>query len=464
MMMPGFSIQMKFIVKSRGDASPIEPWRMEISSINVEQGQFMGNTGRAQAAIQTFIDANNVYCDYHGRGYGTIYVNGVAHGTNPYGIDISTMLDLCNIDASTLQARTAPGTRLTATLNGELIAYCRGGNLATVIDLVHQGANINAQVPVDTDSHTPLFRIPAASDTLSNPDRFSPAPEGRAKKIVVQRDSDKLTTVTVDNMATITARAVGSAAVADALPDYTPDGCGAILLFHTPDHKIHGLGGLRANPALKDKVTTDGTPYPLQVNTTIGGKLFNPDEPLQISIRNAIMFKMFFDPNTSVDSPIYSAQQVIKSLMNAIAAPEGWGHDVCVHTDSWSNGDGLPVGTMCFLTTVKHIQCETDDLQKIQDALQVVMAYKKTQDENPRNLSDFKFYPFVNTMRCATRDALIKRTEVEKAAIAYAAQVPATFNDLALKVLRDNHAYQTSTGSVVLRLEGDEPTQSPSRN
>ncbi|MDI9819917.1 MULTISPECIES: hypothetical protein [unclassified Legionella] len=256
--------------------------------------------------------------------------------------------------------------------------------------------------------------------------------------VIVKRGTDILTTVEVENIEKTSANEI-AANIAN-FPAYKPDGCGAILLFHTPDHQIHGLGGLRANPALKDKLTSDETRFPPQVNTTIGGRLIDPEKPLQESIMNAIKYKMFFDANTPGNSPIYKEQQIIKSLITTIETSAGWASDVCVHTDSWKNDD-TSVGTMCFLTGIKHINCSNEDLREIENALQTIMDYKKSQGEQPRNLSDFKFYPFINTMKNATSGYLIERTELEKAEIAHKNKAFVTFNDLCLETFRVNGSY-----------------------
>ncbi len=258
---------------------------------------------------------------------------------------------------------------------------------------------------------------------------------------IVKRGTDILATVEVEKVTTTTADEIMlQASVNSEIPAYKPDGCGAIILFHTPDHKIHGLGGLRDNSALKDLLTTEGTAFPPQVNTTIGRRLFDSQKSVMESIMNAIKFKMFFDANTPIDAPIYAAQQVIKSLITAIEASEGWNNEFCVHTDRWENSDKT-VGTMCYLTGIKHINCTDDELTKIEEALKTIMDYKKSQGEQPRNLSNFKFYPFINTMKNATSEYLIKRTELEKAEIAHQNKAFVTFNDLCLETFRVNGTY-----------------------
>lgn len=259
---------------------------------------------------------------------------------------------------------------------------------------------------------------------------------------IVKRGSDMLITVDVENAAKTTATEIATSATTNSeIPAYKPDGCGAILLFHTPDHHVHGLGGLRDNFALKNELTVDNSPFPPQVNTTIGGGyLFDADQPLRESIMKQIKNKIFFNPATPKDSPIYGEQETIKSLIKTIESSEGWTNDVCVHTSYWQNDDGT-TGTMCYLTAIKHINCTHEDLEKIVSALKTIMEYKHTQGESPRNLSNYQFYPFINTMQNATAEYLIKRTELEKAQIAYQQKAPVTFNDLCLETFRINDTY-----------------------
>lgn len=245
------------------------------------------------------------------------------------------------------------------------------------------------------------------------------------------------------------------------VPRYNPDGCGAILLFHTPDHQIYGLGGLRNNPALADKLTNDGKPFPAQINTTIGGKLFDANKPLDESIINAIKYKMFYE-SSSCESPAVShAQQIISALIEAIKAPQGWGSYFCVHTDSWKDKNDS-IGTMCFITGIKHINCTFEDLEKIESAFETIMNYKKSQGEAERNLSNFKFYPFLNTMRNATIEYLITRTELEKAEVAYSQKAFVTFNDLCLEAHRINNSFSRYESSVDLTLPNEDPALIPS--
>ena len=162
---------------------------------------------------------------------------------------------------------------------------------------------------------------------------------------------------------------------------------------------------------------------------------------------NAIKYKTFFEPNVLEDSPIYEAQQVIKSLIASLEKPEGWSKDVCVHTDYWENQD-QSIGTMCFLTQMKHIHCTNDDLKTIEKALKTIMDYKTSQNENPRNISNFNVYPFLQTMKTATVEFMIKHTEIEKAEIAIKNKALVTFNDLCLETFRANSSYTDFSNGI----------------
>ena len=71
----------------------------------------------------------------------------------------------------------------------------------------------------------------------------------------------------------------------------------------------------------------------------------------------------------------------------------------------------------------------------------------------PRNLSNFKLYPFLSTMKNATADYLIKRTELEKAEIAQENQAFVTFNDLRFETFSVNGTYtKTYNGGMELSL------------
>ncbi|ASQ47490.1 hypothetical protein [Legionella clemsonensis] len=258
--------------------------------------------------------------------------------------------------------------------------------------------------------------------------------------LTLERGTDKLATVQIHNIMESSAQEIVKKATStSSLPNFKPDGCGVLLLFHTPDHKIYGLGGLRDNPALKDARTKDGKIFPPQLNTTIGGRLFDPELPLLQSILNAVKFKTFFEEEIKA-SPLSQSQQILHQLVDVISNSEGWGADICVHTDHWTNKTNTEE-TMCFLTAIKHINCTEEDLKAIEEALGTIMAFKESQGEPSRNLSNFKFYPFIPTMTNATADDFITYSELEKAQIAYENKAFVTFNDLALRAFKINNSY-----------------------
>lgn len=267
-------------------------------------------------------------------------------------------------------------------------------------------------------------------------------------KLIV-RGSDKLITAKAD-MKTATASDVHAIARKESneeIRNYKPDGCGALLLFHTPDHKIYGLGTLRANPALKDKLTNENQSFSLQMDTEIGGKLFNPDASLKEQIVNAVKFKMYFKQELqNLSDEVVEAQKILHQLISIIADSHGWGDDICVHTDHWTNKDES-VSTMNYLTAIKHINCTKDDLDTIENALKIMTIYQKSTEENPRN---FQTYPFIKTMNCATEDSFIVLNELDKAKIAAEKDFLMTFNDLCLKTFKDNGSYHKYSDAAEL--------------
>ncbi|MGL5742894.1 MAG: hypothetical protein ACRCXC_10325 [Legionella sp.] len=71
-------------------------------SLNLDKGSFAGDMAAAKEALQAFADGNEISFKSLGYGYGELMVNGEQHSINPYGIDVSMMLEFCNLDAVTL--------------------------------------------------------------------------------------------------------------------------------------------------------------------------------------------------------------------------------------------------------------------------------------------------------------------------------------------------------------------------
>ncbi|QLZ67870.1 hypothetical protein FOLKNPGA_00644 [Legionella sp. PC1000] len=91
---------------SKEEKKPVEKNMIHIkiknTQLNINKGHFEGSLGAAEEAIQSFADQNEITYKSLGHGYGTLTVQGVNHQITPYGIDISMMLEYCNIDESEL--------------------------------------------------------------------------------------------------------------------------------------------------------------------------------------------------------------------------------------------------------------------------------------------------------------------------------------------------------------------------
>lgn len=259
---------------------------------------------------------------------------------------------------------------------------------------------------------------------------------------VIKRGTDILTAVDVADVSSETSCSIAaSAAQKPDMPNYKPDGAGAMLIFKT-ESGVYVLGGLRANPALKDEITTDGTSYPEQINSTIGGYLPNPELTLKDAVVNAIRNKMFLT-NVKTDADCESDyQRILVKLIDVIRNNDGWAHKVCEHTDRWDNSDGT-VGTMCYLTAIKSVHCSDADLRQVDEALAETMRINKEKGANPRALSSFRFVQFeplvANSIDSFLDTELVK---AKKAYEKYGNQVAVTFNDLAVATLAKSGAFQ----------------------
>lgn len=268
--------------------------------------------------------------------------------------------------------------------------------------------------------------------------------------ITISRGTDKLTVVEVPDVSKVTADQISeAAAVQPEFPRYKPDGAGAILAFHT-EGGVFVLGGIRNNPALAEKFTKDGKKFPQQINSTIGGRLENPNSPLKDSMLNAIKVKMFLDSDIPEGQKGFEAQQTLKDLFKTIETNKDWEKNICVHTDRWINKDQSE-GTMCYLTGIKHIKCSNADLEKIDTALQVVMEIKKSSGVAPKTLSEFKFVHLQPIIKNSLATHL--QDEITKASEAYAQYgniVAVTFNDLAMATLAKNGAFKIKISAQLM--------------
>lgn len=99
---------------------------------------------------------------------------------------------------------------------------------------------------------------------------------------------------------------------------------------------------------------------------------------------------------------------------------------------------------MCYLTAIKHIRCEHEDLNKIEEALQTMMRIKKEKGTNVRALSNFKFVPLQPIIDNSLETYLESETDKAKNAYQkYGNNIAVTFNDLAVATLAKNDAFSS---------------------
>lgn len=251
--------------------------------------------------------------------------------------------------------------------------------------------------------------------------------------VVIRRGSDILGTVSVNLNLNDSAESVARAAsnATPELPQYKPDGAGVILVFHT-ESGCHVLGGVRENPALQGAKTGDGSSFPLQMTTSLGGRVTAPERALKELLveaaRGRILPKLPLDANHESQG----GQRLLASLCDALAANDGWESQVCVHTDKWTNKDGSE-STMCYLTAVKHLRSSDTQLAEFGKALDSSMEVKRIQGEDTRTLMSFRFARLdaLVSNACATY-ALDEKSKAEQAWKQFGADVAVTFNDLAV--------------------------------
>src|SRR5947207_2950065 len=104
------------------------------------------------------------------------------------------------------------------------------------------------------------------------------------KKNLITTCRANILTVVDTDITTVTLSQVNTeAAKHPKVPQFKPDGNGAVLAFHTNDG-LYVLGAIRPNPALKDALKKDGKPYPSQILATTGGYAPDPEANLKVSI------------------------------------------------------------------------------------------------------------------------------------------------------------------------------------
>ncbi len=257
--------------------------------------------------------------------------------------------------------------------------------------------------------------------------------------VVVRRGSDILATVTVHWHLGESAESVVRAACTAQrdLPHYQPDGAGAILVFHT-ESGCHVLGGVRENPALKDQKTDDGSAFPLQMTTTLGGRVTAPERSLKDLLVDGVRGRLLPKASVMAGEDARDSVQLLEKLSDAIAAPDGWESGVCIHTDKWTNRDGSE-STMCYLTATKHLKCADAQLEALGTALASSMAMKRTQGEDTRTLMSFCFAKRDTLVANAIATyALDEKAKAEQAYRQFGSEVAVTFNDLAVATLAQN--------------------------
>ncbi len=229
----------------------------------------------------------------------------------------------------------------------------------------------------------------------------------------------------------------------DWLPPNEPDGLGVILVFHTEKNN-YVLGGIRENSALKNKLAEDGSKFPPQISTSVGGRLDNPEQPIKDAAMTILKYRIL--PLTEVDASDsrFQDQELLKKFASSVSEPKGWDDKVCFHTSSWTSDNGSE-GKMNYISVVKHITCNDEDCQQLTRALESSMAIKAAKGEPTRTLQPFNFValePIIDNS-----NASYALDEVDKANQAYGKyknQICLTFNDMAMAVLSKNGAFDPS--------------------
>jgi hypothetical protein len=221
-------------------------------------------------------------------------------------------------------------------------------------------------------------------------------------------------------------------------PSYPPDGAGAIVVIHT-ERGDFVLGSVRANPCLKAVLAPSGQPYPLQIDTCLGGRLPSPETPLRSAILSAARPKVLRE-NLVLETPeAKRVQGQLAQLIEAIEADAGWEPRICIHTDTWKDREGNEK-TMCFLTAVKHLHCTEADRNALEQAFRSNAMLSSTSGREPIAFG-FALLDGVTANALDTYAA----DEVTKATRAWEAHgdtVTVVFNDLATAALKKNRAFE----------------------
>lgn len=255
---------------------------------------------------------------------------------------------------------------------------------------------------------------------------------------VLVRNSDQLAILDNVNFASSLSSLRKEAAHRNnGFPNYTADGAGTILIFHTATQNFV-LGTLRCNPALKNETTPDGKAFPMQLNSTIGGYVSDESTILSDALGQTLRAKLFLNAeNTNAQH-----EKILEAFCKAVATPEGWEDKICVHTDTWMEQSMKK--TMCYITAVKHFSCTDAEIENLDSALKKMIETKTSENsQRPPLLFSLENMQLI----IESSKESYQKTEVEKAKIAYDKfkdRVAVTFNDLAVAHLANNEAFKTT--------------------
>jgi len=286
-------------------------------------------------------------------------------------------------------------------------------------------------VPASTGNVYATFRSPASTKRAEQPG---------TTLTVLERGSDIMTVLSgqIDTSHTAKSLCDMAAASSPRFPGYRPDGAGAIVVFHTETGSFV-FGSLRANPALQSALAPNGQPYPLQMNTCVGGYLPNPDTPLKSAILAAARPKVMRE-GLALDTPEAGrVQRQLAQMLDAIETDAGWESRICIHTDKWKDREGNEK-TMCFLTAVKHLQCTEADRNVLEQGLKLNAALPSSSGREP---IAFGFAQLDNiTSNALDTYAADEVTKATRAWEAHGDTVAVVFNDLATAALKKNRAFE----------------------
>lgn len=273
----------------------------------------------------------------------------------------------------------------------------------------------------------------------------SPASANRVQQPVIhltvlRRGSDSMTVLSGQVDTSQSAQSLCDLAGLNSphFPPYRPDGAGAIVVFHTESGNFV-LGSVRANPALQAMPAPNGQPYPLQMNTCVGGYLPDPQTSLRAAILAAARPKVLRE-NLVLETP--DARQVqgkLSQMLDAIEADAGWEPRICIHTDTWKDREGSEK-TMCFLTAVKHLHCTEADRNALEQAFKSNAVLPSTSGREPIAFGFASLDSIAaNALDTYAADEVTKATRAWEA---HGDTVAVVFNDLATAALKKNQAFE----------------------